>query len=479
MSLKRQIAYNTIVQLVGKTISTILGLIAVALLTRSLGVEQFGWYITASGFLQFIGIFTDFGFTVTTANLVAEKMFDEHKLINTLFTWRLITALAANALAVGIIGFFPYSDTIKLSVIVLSVSFLASSLNQVFIGFYQASLATVIFTTGEILGRAALIGAIVGVSWLEKGFLPIMVAVSCSSFVYFGYLVARYGHLRLSFNRAISRLMFARLWPTAIAIICNTMYLQGDRLLLPLYVSQTEVGLYGASYRVLDIVLQLAALLMGIMMPLIAGAWARRAAEGASNVHRLLQTSFDLVALFLLPAAAAIFVISRPIMQFVAGADFAPAGIILQRLSPAIIGITLGMTFGHVVLALNRQRQALKIYFTVAVCSLAAYVILLPRFGVNGAIIVTLFSEFAAGTWLMILACRSAKFWPNPFSFLKIFLASTVMAMVLFYCRSLPLFGLLPIGLGVYSLLVALFKVARPSTLREIFAAKKLPTNVQ
>ena len=50
MSLKRVIAHNTLIQIVGKTISVLLGLLAVAIMTRSLGVEQFGWYVTAAGF---------------------------------------------------------------------------------------------------------------------------------------------------------------------------------------------------------------------------------------------------------------------------------------------------------------------------------------------------------------------------------------------------------------------------------------------
>ena len=59
MSTARAIAQNTAIQISGKAVSTLLGLAAIAMMTRYLGVEKFGWYITAIGFLQFVGIFSD------------------------------------------------------------------------------------------------------------------------------------------------------------------------------------------------------------------------------------------------------------------------------------------------------------------------------------------------------------------------------------------------------------------------------------
>lgn len=108
MSQTKQIYQNTLIQLVGKIISTILGLAVVAIMTRSLGVEKFGWYVTATGFLQFIGIFCDFGFTVVSANMLSRPDFDKKSLFNNLFTWRLITALVFQGLFPIAIMFFPY-----------------------------------------------------------------------------------------------------------------------------------------------------------------------------------------------------------------------------------------------------------------------------------------------------------------------------------------------------------------------------------
>src|SRR3989339_1806538 len=126
-SLARSIAKNTAVQIVGKVISTMLGLVAVGIMTRHLGVEKFGWYVTATGFLQFVGIFSDFGFTITTANMLSEPKFDKEKLLNNLFTLRIATAALFQGIAPLIFLFFPYPIEVKIAVAITSLSFFAIS----------------------------------------------------------------------------------------------------------------------------------------------------------------------------------------------------------------------------------------------------------------------------------------------------------------------------------------------------------------
>ena len=89
----KHLAKTTTLQLGGKLLSTFIGLIATLQLMRLLGPEQLGWYTIASGYLQFVGIVGDFGFMLVTSTLLSEPAFDKTKVFNTIFTWRLITAL--------------------------------------------------------------------------------------------------------------------------------------------------------------------------------------------------------------------------------------------------------------------------------------------------------------------------------------------------------------------------------------------------
>ena len=466
----RTLAKNTLIQITGKALSTLLGLVAVAILTRRLGTEQFGWYVTATGFLQFIGIIIDFGFTVTTSNLLAEPAFDKNRLFNTLFTWRFFSALVCFVLAPLIFIFFPYRIEIKLAVAITSLSFFANTLNQVFIGYYRQKLSMYIATASEVLGRVLLVTGFAMFSVLNAGFLTLMSAITVASVISSLYLIKNYGKLSFSFDPVISRAIFKKMLPTAVSVIFNTIYLQADRVILPLYVSQSEVGLYGAAYRVLDITTQISAIIMGLVMPLITFAWSRRLTDEFKQKYQL---ALDMTALVLFPMIAGIFVLSDPIMRLIASSSFTGSGIMLKSLSISIFGTVFGMTFGHIVLAIDRQKEALLVYGSDAMLSLTGYLIFIPQYGWRGAVLVTVFSEIYAGLFLWLLAVVYSGVIPKFSSVGKIAVASLTMATVLSWLN-LSIIPSILAGAAIYSLAAFVLGIIKPGTIRGLFKSDQI-----
>lgn len=465
MSLTQSIAKNTAVQIVGKAASTLLGLAAVAIMTRHLGVEKFGWYATATGWLQFVGIISDFGFTIITAKMLAEPNFDQQKLLNNLFTWRFITAFIFQALAPLVFLFFPYPPEIKIAVAITSLSFFAISLNNIFIGYCQAKLQMFAQMSGEVLGRITLVLGLLFTTIINRGFIFTMGVITLASVVYTFYLWIKGPKIQFAFDRNISREIFKRIWPTAITVILNAFYLQGDRVILPLYVSQTDVGLYGAAYRIIDLAAQVTAMLMGIMMPLVAFAWSRNL---TAEFKTRIQNSFDLVMLVLMPIMAGIAVLAKPIIVLIAGPEFAASANILRLLSLAIFGLVLGNVFGYIALAINRQKQAIWIYLATAIFTTGAYFYFIPRYGIWGAAGASIFAEIFAGAGLLVLAGRYGKFFPKIFTALKILLASAIMGGVIYKIQPINIFASILVGIGIYGALIIVLKTVSRQTLAEI-----------
>ncbi len=471
MSLHRALAHSTILQIIGKSISTVLGFVAIAIMTRTLGVAQFGWYITASGFLQFVGIISDFGFTVTTSNMLAETKFDRTKLLNTLFTWRLITAVVIQGLAPLVFLLFPYPAEIKLAVGILAASFFALTMQQICLGYYRERLQMRVPTFADVLARLLLVFGVALAAYTRLGFFAMMGAVTLASTIATIFLFSRMPAVSLSFDRAISKAIFHKMWPTALSIIFNAFYLQGDRVILPLFVSQTEVGLYGAAYRVIDVVIQIAAIVMGMIMPLITFAWAR----GDKQLFKeRAELGFNALTIIIFPMLAGIFVLAEPIMRFTAGATFAEAGTMLRWLSLCIVGICFGMVFGHIILAIDRQREALWIYASDAVLSIVGYLIFIPRFGWWGAVMVTLFSECYAGLGHTLLTMYYSKTRFSLSVFTKVTLASVVMGGLLFALQPLPLLISILLGAFVYTLTLIALRVTSWASISELLTRARV-----
>lgn len=471
MSIKRKIAANTLVQIIGKVISTAIGLLIIGMMTRYLGQEQFGWYVTAITFLQFIGIMTDFGMTPVTAQMLAEDGGKNPRLLPNILSFRLVTATAVFITAPIIAWFFPYSLPIKLAILTTSISFIAIAINQVLLGYYQNRLALHIHALGEVAGRIVLLFG----TWLmihgDRGFLPIMIIITLSSLVYTAVLwtyVERGNTPSLAFDRDVWRTIMTKSWPIALAIIFNVVYLRGDALFLSLTRSQAEVGLYGAAYRVLDVVTQAAMMFMGLLLPLLAAAWARRDTVAFRQHYEqagllMMATAF--------PITAGIIATGPALMHLVAGKDFVASGSILQILALAVLGVFFGAVFGHLAVAINQQKKTLWVYAVTAVITLVGYFIFIPRFGIYGAAWMTVFSEWFAALALFFVLRPLHEGTFRFKSTISIASASLVMGILLSQLPELPFIALLVLGGAIYSLGLLVTNVISIPLLREIFSS--------
>ncbi len=470
MSTTRQIAHNTIIQMIGKIVSTGLGFLAIAMMTRYLGVEKFGWYVTAISFLQFAGILIDFGLIPVTAQMLGEGKHDKTKLFQNLLSFRFFSALIFLGIVPCIAFFFPYPIEVKITIAFSSLSFFAISINQVLTGFFQTELKMHLAALGEFIGRIVLVAGLFFMIKMGSEFLPIMILIVISTIAYTLALLIfarKYIQLGFRFDRKIWASIITKMWPITLSIIFNVVYLKGDILLLSFYKSQTEVGMYGAAYRVIDIVTQIAMLTMGILLPLLAGSFARKAKEEfKANYERAII----LMLMLGIPMAIAMFVLAAPIMNLIAGDKFLAAAYPLRILSLAVFGLFIGAIYGHTAVALDRQKQTMIIYISAAVLTLIGYLIFIPKYGMIGAAWMSVFSELYVGILLFIMIHRFVKLsLPHAYIF-KIIISSLIMALVIYLFRSLPVLLTIAIGALVYGLSLIATKAVSKNTLREIFS---------
>ncbi len=221
MNLYKKIAYNTVVQIISKVVSTILGLIAVAIMTRYLGQSGFGDYITIITFLSFFAVIADLGLTLVTTQLISQPNADQDKILGNLLSLRLATAVIFLGLSPVVVLFFPYSAQIKIGVAIVSFSFLFTALSQIFVGLFQKQLRMDKVSWAEVISRAVLV---LGVALAQKndwGLLGLAYATTFSSAVSFllHYIFScKYARVKLLFDKALWLKIFKYSWPLAVTI---------------------------------------------------------------------------------------------------------------------------------------------------------------------------------------------------------------------------------------------------------------------
>ena len=451
MNLSAKIARNTIAQIIGKIIASVLGLITIAIMTRQLGQAGFGQYTTIITFLSFFAVIADFGLTLVTVQMISDPTVDQNKILSNLFSLRLISAIIFLGLAPLSIIFFPYDPIIKLGVAVTGLSFFFNALNQILVGIFQKHLRMIIVSAAEVISRLALLAGVVFTVYFGYGLIGILIATVASSAISFiiHYRSSfRYVKIKITFDRDVWLLIFQKSWPLAITIIFNLIYLRADILILSLVKSQSDVGIYGAAYKAVDILITLPFMFAGIILPILTASWI---VKDINRFKNIMQKSFDILIIMAMPLLLGTLLTARPVMVLVAGKDFVLSGEILKILILAVAIIFLGCLFSHGVIAIDQQKKMIPVYIFTAITALIGYLIFIPRYSYFGAAWVTVYSELVIALVAYCLLVKHTQFKPNLTILLKSIAASLIMMAVIFLLLTkLNLLLLLLIAMIVY-----------------------------
>lgn len=452
MSVKRSIIGNTAFQMGGKIVATILGLISVGIMTRYLGADGYGQFIIVLTFLQFFAIAGGFGLPLTMTRMISRDGADERRLVSNIFTLRLVSGLAVFAAAPLIALAFPYPHAVKIGIAIGAVSFLGLALSETVRGIMQKHLTTWKSSISEMVGRVIMLGGVVAAVASGFGLLAFVMALSVSNLVQFAmtYAFARkHGPIGLKFERPVWKETLIETWPIGVSILFNLIYLKGDIVIMSVMRSQSEVGLYGAAYKVLDVITVVPYIFMGLALPFLTKAWSARDFGG---FRRKLSMSFDFLAMIAVPVMFGGIAVSADLMAFIAGEDFRVSGIYMAVLMIGAMAVYWQAIYAHAFVAMGRQREFIWIYAANAVLSLTLYIVLIDLFGGLGAAAVTALGELFVATATTIMVTRMTKFRPDLVRLSKIMLACAVMFALLMIGAQLHVLLRVIIGMLSYSL---------------------------
>jgi O-antigen/teichoic acid export membrane protein len=457
MSLTRAVASNTALHISGKALGTVFGLFTVAIMTRHLGQDGYGAFTTVTSFLQFFGIVVDFGLTMTMVQMISEPGADEDAIASNVFTMRFVAGLVLFGIAPLVALAFPYDGVVKLAIAICSLSFLSMTLSQVLVGIFQKHLTAGRAAVAEVVGRAVLLGGVVEAAAADRGLIAIILALVASNVVQFALsfaLAQTHARIRLAFDRALWRRIFRVSWPIGLAILFNLIYLKGDIIILSVTRAQSEVGLYGAAYKILDVVTTVPMVFMGIALPILAAAWAR---GDRDDFARKLSRSFDFLSLLALPLAIGSVPVARDLMRFIASDAFAEAGLFMAILMSGGAAVFWSALFGHAVVALGLQKRMLPWYALDAALALALYAALIPRYGAVAAAWITVLSEafMMVASGAMTLGTTGIRLSLR--TFLRALAASVGMAAALLMVPDLHVLLRVLLGMATYFVLLVAF----------------------
>lgn len=470
----QKLAKNTLLQIVGKGLGTILSLITFVLLVRYLDIDGFGALTVALNYGAIFAILVDFGLTLTTAQMIAEPKADENRILGGVLTLRVITAFLFLAFGAVLVFSLPYAPEVKIAAILSCVAFFFGSVASMFTGVFQKRLALRNAVIAETMNRVMVV--------ILVALLPIIGAsvISASGIFVVGSVVQllitllavlKFADVKPAVDLYIWKIALIRSWPIGLSTAFNLVYLKCDVFFMSvLGTSDHDIGLYGAAYKVVDVVTTVPVMFMGLVLPLLTHAWVGR---DKNSFGEHFQRAFDGLSLLGVPFAFGAIAVGTPLMLLL-DADLAEAGTILAILGPATTIVFFGSLFGHTIVAINKQRVMIWGYFATAVIATIAYIVGIYYYGMLSAAWVTLGSEILIMALTAKVVIATTKIKLKLHTLWSALFASVVMYGVIMLVPSLHVLATVILGVMVYGLALPLFGGPSPRRLLSLVAPTRL-----
>jgi len=424
MSLSQKIAFNTLIQVFSKAVTSFFTLLTTLLLTGLLGRDGFGDYTVVITILILFGALSDWGTTIIGVREVAKEKKRPDRVLANLFGLKFLMALLATPLLILFARLIPLQTssplllrrTLMIASLFLILTAIRSSARIVFqVRLQLQKMALVeIITSGLIFFLSWLVSrlnisllALVGAYLLATG-LGVAVAVG---------LVLQTVKLDFRFDREVMARLLKEALPMGAILLMFTMDNRIDTLMLGVFQGSGAVGIYGLASRVYDVLILGAAFLMNALLPVISTL-----AGSSARLKRIYQKTFDVLFLMGLVVVVFLLVFAPQMVRFLTGQrfeEFNDSIRVLRLFSPALFLAYFNHLTGYTIVALGKQGP----YFFVALASLIfnflANLLLIPQFSYFGAVVVTILTE---GLVLMITTFFLFKwlgFLPSLFSVSK------------------------------------------------------------
>lgn len=383
----RKPLWNTIVQILGKMGSVGIGLITTGILTRKLGLNNYGNFVLIGSLFVLLDSLADFG---TKTIGVREMSKDEDKEVaNHIFNLRLVMAAAAFGIGLVLVWTWKGLAGIRWEATVAMLMIFLTSIAGFWEIIFQSKLRMDLKVVMDICFPAVFL---VWLLFWQGGVNLLLV---------FGvYLLARLVSLAVGFNLVkevwrgkISKFDATRMkelwkitWPMGVFLLMYATYDRAiDSLLLQNFFGARQVAWYGLAYKMYGVLIQPAYFYVNSIFPMMSGKVVNKKELFGKSAGLLLAGAVALVM--------GVYWLAPWMVGVLGGEAFGPSVAILRILAIGLFFSYIGHLVGFTLISQGGQKEMLKVGVAGLVFNLIFNLIFIPRYGMAAAAWVTVITE--------------------------------------------------------------------------------------
>ncbi len=383
--------WNTAVQTIGKVIMILISLVTTAILTRRLGAGIYGGFVLTTSIFLLLDALADFGSRAIGVREASKNPEKAEEIFAQLTGLRLILANIGFVIGVILIFTFPGFAEIKwealISLLMIFFTSIAGSLEIVFQTRMKMDLKTIMDVSFPLI---FLISILIWPGTLKLIWVMVLYLLARILSLMVGQKLVKW---KITFKIEKMGYWLKELWPMGVYLIVFTAYDRAvDSMMISRFLGLKEVAWYGLSYKIYNSLVQPAYFFVASIFPLLSSQ-----IEGKK---KLFLKSLGLILAVLLIGSPILSLMAPWMIQILGGMDFVPSIGVLRILIWAMIFAHVNHLLGFSLIAKRGQKSILFI----GLCSLAFNILgnlwAIPRYGINGAALVTVYTEMLSSLLL-------------------------------------------------------------------------------
>jgi O-antigen/teichoic acid export membrane protein len=395
---------NSILLAIASFFSLLLGYLLRLLLANKLSVDQFGLVYSIISLFTFFSLFQHLGLNAALAKYIAEfKVNNEYEKIKfaiiSVFCIQLISSfllgilffVLSNYLAINYFNFAEAALYVKIYVGVIIFSPLFFSVKAIFQGFQDMKFFSIV----ELFKMAIIF--VITFILLNLGFqtlsvfIAYLISIIVSSLFFLFILFSKTfpNFYKIPFKRdggILKKLILFGL-PILFTTLSSLIFGYIDTILLTFFRSMQEVAWYNSALPTSNIVAHFSLVFSFLLLPLTSELWKRKEYLKMAKGINIL---YKYVLIVILPLASLFFIFSELVLRVLFGPGYEGAVPVLKILSIGSIFIAFSILNGSILTGIGKPQIYGKIMFSMALFNIIADIILIPKFGINGAGFATL-----------------------------------------------------------------------------------------
>lgn len=362
---------------------------------RYLGPSNYGLLSYVISFVSLFSFITNLGLDQIFARELVRHPEKEKELLGTTFALKCIGGVTAFLSAILFAKYANNGDFFTVSLVFLIGLTSIFQPMQIIIGYYQSKatnkypvLITLLVTILLSIFKIFVITQNKGLYYFA--FVFVLEPVLYSIFLAILFIRKEYSLFLWKFNTHVAASLFRDSWPLMLTAAFTVIYTRVDQIIIKHLLGQTSVGLYDVGVRIAEFWYFVPGILVTALYPALINAQKTNVRSYRRRLGYLFSFLIGISVLFALPLS----IFSSKIMTFLYGAAYTASAHVLAIYVWAGVAVSLWVGVSQFLIVENSRYTIFVASLLSMSCNVLLNFVLVPRYGIEGAALATLFSYF-------------------------------------------------------------------------------------